>query len=156
MKEYMNQLKQKGDNVSLGELSTMDCYLTALSNEHKNRSFINNLWPPFRYFFEMFALKSFKSYLEEKTGGPLSIQEGVNPKYAKVSELSDDGMIGTSKEIVRFAKTQALEREQAREALNSQKQPLSVGDAATDHAPAKTIEKAKSTDVPQKNNLKSV
>lgn len=128
MRKHVNELKAK-ENPTLGELSSVDCYITALYRVSNNRSLVSKILHPFRYFAEQRELKSFTAYLEEKTGGPLLL-DGNNPNamYRQITDISGDMVIGNSRDAIRDAKAQALASEQGREAVDEGKEKLSFDD----------------------------
>lgn len=126
MRAYVNDLKKK-DNVTLGELSTVDCYISALSQANDNRSLISKILNPIGLIIEKIHLWIFKSYLEKQTGGLLStLDQDGNEKYQKIAEISNDTLIANARETVGKAKELALKTEQTREVAESQKEQVKI------------------------------
>ena len=115
--------------VTDGELSTLDCYLGALSAEHTSRPLIDNLLHPLRYFDEQKCINELSSFLEEKTEGPLSIHDD-NERYRAVSAISRDETIKLSAKVVGTTLAEAVANERIRAAEAApKKQKLSISAA---------------------------
>ena len=50
-------------------------------------------------------------FLEEKTGGALTVENGQNPTYEEISKLTEDGTIAQTKEALTAGLKLATERE---------------------------------------------
>ena len=151
MRAYVNELKKK-DNVTPGELSTVDCYISALTRSNNNRSLISKIINPIGLLIEKIHLWILRSYLEKQTGGPLSVldQDG-NVKYQEIAEISNDGLIAKARETVGNAKTMAIENEQTREAAESQKEQVKIPTSEITDEQIKTFDQVVYND-PQKEN----
>ena len=151
MRAYVNNLKKK-DNVTPGELSTVDCYISALSEANENRSLISKILNPIGLIIEKIHLWLFKSYLEKQTGGPLSaLEQDGNEKYKEIYEISNDTLIAKARETVENAKELALSNEQTREAAKSQKEQVKIPTSEITDEQIKTFDQVVYND-PQKEN----
>lgn len=151
MRAYVNGLKKK-DNVTSGELSTVDCYISALSEANESRSLISKILNPIGLIIEKIHLWLFKSYLEKQTGGPLSaLDKGGNEKYKEIHEISNDTLIAKARETVGNAKELALSNEQVREAAESQKEQVKILASEITDEQIKTFDQVVYND-PQKEN----
>lgn len=152
MRAYVNELKKK-DNVTPGELSTVDCYISALSQANENRSLISKILNPIGLLIEKIHLWILRSYLEKQTGGPLSaLDQGGNEKYKEICEISNDGLIAKARETVGNAKKMAIENEQIREAAESQKEQVKIPASEITDEQIKTFDQVVYED-PQKENF---
>ena len=151
MRAYVNELKKK-DNVTLGELSTVDCYISALTQSNNNRSLISKILNPIGLLIEKIHLWILRSYLEKQTGGPLSaLDQDGNEKYQEIAEISNDGLIAKARETVGNAKELALRNEQTREAAESQKEQVKIPASEITDEQIKTFDQVVYND-PQKEN----
>ena len=111
MRKHVNDLKKKGNAVTKEELSAVDCYLRMLTEDQKGRTFAENFRHPVRYFMEWFSMSRLTKFLEEKTGGALTVENGQNPTYEEISKLTEDGTIAQTKEALTAGLKLATERE---------------------------------------------
>ena len=149
MRNYINNLKKR-DDVTVGELSTVDCYISALDTVSRQRSLISKILHPIRYIAEKIYLRSFTSYLEQKTGGKLLTEAG-NAKYDGISAISEDQLIGNCRDAVGAAKVQALKNEAERDTCTSEREQISVKGAVSREPKNDTSEKVEYIEVPAKN-----
>jgi hypothetical protein len=150
MRAYVNGLKKK-DNVTPGELSTVDCYISALSEANENRSLISKILNPIGLIIEKIHLWLFKSYLEKQTGGPLSALD--NEKYKEIYEISNDTLIAKARATVGNAKELALSNEQTREAAKSQKEQVKIPASEITDEQIKTFDQIVYEDPHKENSL---
>ena len=125
MRDYVNSLRSR-DDVSKGELSTVDCYMKAIEKSNSDRALIYKILNPIRLIAEAIMLRSFRSYLEQKTGGKLDAQTNAN--YASVEAISNDQLIGNARDTVTSFKEIALKADQQR--AEPDKQKMTVSSAA--------------------------
>jgi hypothetical protein len=153
MRAYVNGLKKK-DNVTPGELSTVDCYISALSEANENRSLIAKILNPIGLIIEKIHLWLFKSYLEKQTGGPLpALGQDGNEKYKEIYEISNDTLIAKARATVGNAKELALSNEQTREAAKSQKEQVKIPASEITDEQIKTFDQIVYEDPHKENSL---
>ena len=149
MRAFVNGLRQK-ENVTAGELSTVDCYLSALSSANKNRSPILKILNPVRFIAEKIFMWSFKRYLEQKTGGALDVEK--NQSYKEISDIANDNLIVNAKETVGKARDMALQNEQTRAAVQNEKEHVPINASEINGDQVKTVDQIVFED-PQKDNF---
>lgn len=146
MRAYVNSLRSR-DDVSTGELSTVDCYMKAIEKSNSDRALIYKILNPVRLIAEAIMLRSFRSYLEQKTGGKLDTQTNAN--YASIDAISNDHLIGNARDTVASSKEIALKVEQQR--AEPDKQKMTVSSAAGNDDGIKVEDK-----VEQKETIKTL
>lgn len=152
MRKYVDGLKKRND-VTPAELSTVNCYIAGLSYTSNNRSLASKIGNLFRYLAEQRTIKAFTRYLEEKTGGPLSLAEGVNPGYAEVVELSGNADIANSRNAVSFAMEKANGNDRARDAETDEKTRIHVAGIVTTDADISNSERINESSVTKGRNV---
>jgi hypothetical protein len=95
-------------------------------------------------------LRSFRSYLEQKTGGKLDTQTNAN--YASIDAISNDHLIGSARDTVAAAKDMALQNEQTRKAAQSEKEQVPINASEINGDQVKTVDQIVYED-PQKDNF---
>ena len=125
MRAFADELINNND-ASPEKLATLYCYHSALKRVNEGRSFIRAVFVnPFRHMAEKRCMDKIKTYIEEKTGGPMTLE---NAAFKKVHDISNNDDIERSKNTVTIAIRGAIQ-ERSKDANASEKENMVVDDA---------------------------
>ena len=125
MRAFADELINNND-ASPEKLATLYCYHSALSRVNEGRSFLKAVFVnPIRHLAEKRCMDKIKTYIEEKTGGPMSLE---NAAFKNVYDISNNDDIERSKNTVSVAIHGAIQ-ERSKDANVANKENMVVDDA---------------------------
>ena len=135
----------KSDDASASKLATLYCYYTALDRVNSGRSFFGKYSNLFTHFKEQGCMDKIKSYIEQKTGGPMSAD--TNEKFKEVYDVATNDDIGQSRELVSTALTYSIISSRGSDGYYEGKERLNFDPSVIDDRNSRRSEKVSAKDV---------